>query len=84
MSIIDDACRWDGNATTNEIRLRLGLAYGWHTEPTEKQVREVLHALLADDLIVKDGAIHDGGHYALTFKGKRKLAQLRGQRARAA
>ena len=84
LSIIDDASRWDGNATINEIRFRLGLAYGWHSEPTQAQLRQVLSALLAEDLIVKDGARHDGGHFALTFKGKQKLARLRDQRARAA
>src|SRR5690348_1838446 len=41
LSIIDDASRIEGNATTNEIRLRLGLAYGRHTEPTELQLRQV-------------------------------------------
>lgn len=84
MSIIDDASRYDGNVTTNEMRLRLGLAYGRHTEPTQLQLRQVLSVLLAEDLIVKDGTRHDGGHFALTFKGKRKLAQLRERRAEAA
>lgn len=84
LSIIDDASRYDGNVTTHEIRLRLGSAYGWHTEPTEVQLRQVMSVLLAEDLVVKDGARHDGGHFALTLKGKRKLAQLREQRNRAA
>lgn len=84
MSIIDDASRYEGNVTTHEIRLRLGLAYGWHTEPTEVQLRQVLSLLLSEDLIVKDGARHDGGHFALTFKGRRKLAQLRGRHVQAA
>jgi DNA-binding PadR family transcriptional regulator len=84
LSIIDDASRYDGNVTTHVIRHRLGSAYGWHTEPTEVQLRQVLTRLLAEDLVVKDGARHDGGHFALTFKGKRKLAQLRERHAHAA
>jgi DNA-binding PadR family transcriptional regulator len=84
LSIVDDASRYDGNATTNEIRLRLGSAFGWHTEPTEAQLRAVLSTLLSEDLIVKDGTRHDGGHFALTFKGKQKLARLREHQAQAA
>jgi hypothetical protein len=40
--------------------------------------------LLAEDLIVKDGTRHDGGHFALTFKGKQKLARLRQHQVQAA
>jgi DNA-binding PadR family transcriptional regulator len=80
--IIDDVSRTDGNATTSEIRFRLGLAFGWHTEPTQAQLDEVLAVLQADGLVVKDGAREHGGHYALTPKGKRKLARLRQQSAR--
>lgn len=82
--MIDDATWWDGNATTNEIRTRLTLAYGERSCPTQEQLQRKLSYLLADDLIMKDGARHDGGHYALTFKGKRKLRRCRQQQARAA
>jgi hypothetical protein len=84
LSVIDGRSRWYGNATINEIRFRLGSVFGWHTEPTCAQVEQVLGVLIAEDLVVKDGARHDGGHFALTFKGKRKLAKLRQQRSRAA
>lgn len=84
LSIIDDVSRWEGNATINTIRARLMLAYGWHTDPTTEQLQQVLCSLFADDLIVRDGSRHDGSHYALTFKGKRKLALLRQHRDRAA
>jgi hypothetical protein len=84
LSIIDDVTHLDGNTTINEIRLRLMLAFGWHTGPTHAQVQRVLCLLFADDLIVKDGTRHDGAHFALTFKGKRKLNQIRDHRSRAA
>ena len=84
MSIIDDSTYWDGNTTITEIRLRLGLAYGWASEPTMEQVRTMLQALVSEDLITKDGTTAKGGHYALTFKGKRKLARLREQLHKAA
>ena len=82
--MIDDATRWDGNATTNEIRTRLWFAFGERGCPTQEQLQRKLNALLADDLIVKDGARHDGAHYALTFKGKEKLVRCRQQQKRAA
>ena len=84
MTIIVDAAFWDGNATTSEIRTRLWFAFGEPSCPTQEQLQTKLNCLLADDLIVKDGTRHDGGHYALTFKGKRKLAQIRQHQARAA
>ena len=83
LTIIVDLSLCEGNATTNAIRDRLWLAFGDPTCPKEK-LQSKLNRLFADGLIVKDGVRHHGAHYAITFKGKRKLAQCREQQNRAA
>lgn len=84
MSIIDNLTFENGNATMNEIRDTLRRAFGARSCPTQEQLQGRLNRLIAEDLCVKDGARHDGAHYALTPKGKYKLAQCRRQQARAA